>query len=188
MIPLKLITFILILYAPKFYNDTCIVKITVRHSSENCVIITNRTYCTSYRQLCADKKVYCSKGRPFNWTSGGKRDMSTNTYKSTLLQRRKTTLGIRFIGILLIGVQIVPPQIVQINPVCFVEAYLPANYQSTGKFNRENSFSSTLHGLRNAQEKSGMVRTRLRLNNFNGIAFNVYFSNEKRKYMFKNLI
>ena len=126
------------------------------------------------------KTVYFSKDCPFNCRTGGKRDMSTNIYKTTLLQRRKTTLGIRFIGIHLIVAQIVP--------FYFVEAYLPADHQSTGNGNREHYFSSTLHGSRTAQGKSGKVRTSLRLNHFNSIAFNIYFSNEKRKYMFRNLI
>ena len=134
------------------------------------------------------KRVYCSKVCPFNCTSGGKRDMSTSIYKTTLLQSRKTTLGKSFIGILLIVAQIVPPQIVQIYPLCIVEAYLPANYETAGKFNREHSFSSTLHGSRTAQGNPGKFRTSLRLNNFNSIASNVYFSNEKRKDIFKNLI
>ena len=102
------------------------------------------------------KRVYFSKDCQFTCRTGGKREMSTNIYKTTLLQRHKTTLGIRFIGILLIVAQMVP--------LCFVEAYFPANQQSTGKGNRAHYFSSTLHGSRTAQGKSGKTRTRLRLN------------------------
>ena len=106
-----------------------------------------------------------------------------NVYNSPLLQRRKTTRVLRFIGILFIVAQIVPPQILQKSLPGFVEAFLPADYQPTGKFNREDSFSSTAqYGSEPANDKSGTVITNLWPKRFNSTCFNLYVFQRKRGF------